>query len=59
MEPNCPEYDELPEAIKACVTLKDYLNMGDKGRRELMQDMTCPEPEDEWLPPYPVNPATT
>ena len=47
MEPNCPEYDELPEAIKACVTLKDYLNMGDKGRRELMQDMTCPESEDE------------
>lgn len=47
MEPTCPEYDELPECIKSQITLKEFLNMGDKGRKELMQDMTLPEPEDE------------
>ena len=47
MELRCPEYDELPEVIKANVTLKEYLNMGDKGRRELLEDMTTPEPEGE------------
>ena len=47
MELRCPEYDELPEVIKSNITLKDYLNMGDKGRRELLEDMTTPEPEDE------------
>ena len=47
MEPHCPEYDELAEVIKANVTLREYLNMGDKGRRELLEDMTTPEPEEE------------
>ena len=46
MELRCPEYDELPEVIKANVTLKEYLNMGDKGRRELLEDLTTPEPDD-------------
>lgn len=46
MEPRCPEYDELPEAIKANVTLKEYLNMGDKGRKNLIEDLTTPEPDD-------------
>lgn len=43
MDPRCPEYDELPECIKAQVSLKEYLYMGDKGRRELISDMTEPE----------------
>ncbi len=44
---NHPEYDALPEAIKATISQKDFACMGDAQRRSLMEDMTMPEPETE------------
>ena len=41
------EYQQLPEVIKTYLTEKEYQYLGDQQRRTLIEDMTCPEPEDE------------
>ena len=38
-----PDYSSLPLCIKASVTAKDYLWMGDYSRNRLLKDMTEPE----------------
>lgn len=38
-------YDELPEAIRAVYSEKEYLWLGDQGRRSLVQRETEPECE--------------
>lgn len=38
-----PDYQSLPQCIKASVTAKDYLWMGDYARQRLIKDMTEPE----------------
>jgi hypothetical protein len=38
-----PDYQNLPLCIKASVTAKEYLWMGDYSRSRLIKDMTEPE----------------
>lgn len=37
------EYESLPDAVKSCVTQKEFRWMGAEGRRRLMQDFTEPD----------------
>lgn len=41
------EYDSLPEAIKATVTIKEYAWMDPARRARLEQDFTMPEPTED------------
>jgi hypothetical protein len=38
-----PEYQQLPEGIKASITPKEYAWLNDEARRNLQSDMTTPE----------------
>ena len=38
-----PDYPSLPQCIKATITAKEYLWMGDYARQRLVKDMTEPE----------------
>lgn len=40
-----PDYDKLPEAVKAYVTAKAYAWMTDPERQRLLDDMCYPEPD--------------
>ncbi len=42
-----PDYDKLPEAIKVTISERDYACMPDEERRNLQQDMTMPEYEED------------
>lgn len=45
-DPNLPAgYDELPEAIKATLSSKEYLWLSDAEKARLIQNETEPEPE--------------
>lgn len=37
------EYDDLPIAVRANVTHKEFMWMGEQGRARLMQDFTEPD----------------
>lgn len=38
-----PEYQSLPEGIKAAFTPKEYAWLDDESRRNLQRDLTSPE----------------
>ncbi len=42
-----PDYEALPEAIKATITEKEYTWMPDEERRNLQEDMTMPEYQED------------
>lgn len=42
-----PDYQSLPVCVKASVTAKEYLWMGDYSRRHLLKDMTEPEETED------------
>lgn len=42
-----PDYDALPEPIKAQVSEKEYCWLSERQRIELVQEMTMPEPTDD------------
>lgn len=42
-----PEYDALPESIKAEVSEKEHAWMTDEQRARLMDDFCLPEPEED------------
>lgn len=42
-----PEYDALPESIKAVYTAKEFAWLGEYGRSRLMEVECCPEPEED------------
>jgi len=42
-----PDYERLPEAIKAYISPKEYAWMSDEERRNLQEDMTMPEPQED------------
>jgi len=42
-----PDYDGLPESIKAMYTEKEYAWLGNFDRDRLLETETCPEPEDD------------
>jgi len=44
---NHPDYDNLPEAIKADITRKEYAWMPDELRNNLERDMTTPDYEED------------
>ena len=41
-----PDYQKLPEAVKAVYTPKEYAWLDDESRRNLIEDMTLPEVEE-------------
>ena len=42
-----PDYDALPEAIKATFTEKEYSWLSDEERNNLQRDMTMPDVEED------------
>ncbi len=42
-----PEYEKLPEAIKAEISDKEFAWMLDSQRDRLMDDFCCPEPDND------------
>ena len=41
-----PDYQNLPEGIKAVFTPKEYMYLDDESRKNLIRNMTTPEAED-------------
>jgi len=44
---NHPDYEALPESIKAVYTQKDFAWLGERGREWLMEVECYPEPDEE------------